>query len=289
LKEIEPFIYRRYLDYTTVDELRHMKMRIENELLTADGKERNLKLGHGGIREIEFFTQALQLVNGGYEPDLRAPSTLPALERLARHNFISSQDRDNLRDAYRFLRQAEHKVQMVQEAHTYSIPDGKDEERALARRLGYVKTKKLGERELFWRDHRLHTTRVRGVFDRLFYGAQKQFTEGASEVGSLWHDLDQQEVIVKQLKQAGFSDPLKAYENLLAVRDGEVFAPPSPKRRTVMRTLGPALITEIAKSSAPDQALLNLSKFSHRIGGRTGFLTLLAENPETMRFFLKLF
>lgn len=289
LKEVEPFIYRRYLDYTTVDELRHMKARIENELLTGDGKERNIKLGYGGIREIEFFTQALQLVNGGYEPQLRGPSTLPALEQLARHNFISAQDRDRLSEAYRFLRQAEHKIQMVQEAHTYSIPEGKEEERALARRLGYVKTKKLSEQELFWRDHRKHTTRVRDIFDRLFYGAQKQITDGSSEVGSIWHDLDQQEVIVKQLKQAGFSDPAKAYENLIAVRDGEVFAPPSPKRRTVMRTLGPALITEIANSSAPDQALLNLSKFSHRIGGRTGFLTLLAENPETMRLLITLF
>ena len=83
LKEIEPFIYRRYLDYTTVDELRHMKSRIENELLTGNDKERNIKLGYGGIREIEFFTQALQLVNGGYEPKLRGPSTLPALAELA--------------------------------------------------------------------------------------------------------------------------------------------------------------------------------------------------------------
>jgi glutamate-ammonia-ligase adenylyltransferase len=128
LKEVEPFVYRRYLDYTTVDELRHMKARIENELLTGDGKERNIKLGYGGIREIEFFTQALQLVNGGYEASLRGPSTLPALAQLARHNFITAQDRDSLSEAYRFLRQAEHKIQMVQEAHTYSIPEGKEEE-----------------------------------------------------------------------------------------------------------------------------------------------------------------
>src|SRR6185503_5467842 len=75
LKEVEPFIYRRYLDYTTVEELRHMKMRIENELLSPPEKERNIKLGYGGIREIEFFAQALQLVNGGYEPALRQQNT----------------------------------------------------------------------------------------------------------------------------------------------------------------------------------------------------------------------
>jgi glutamate-ammonia-ligase adenylyltransferase len=290
LKEIEPFIYRRYLDYTTVDELRHMKTRIENELLTGDGKKRNIKLGYGGIREIEFFTQALQLVNGGYEPKLRSPSTLPALADLARHKFISPDVRDKLTEAYRFLRQAEHKVQIVQEAHAHSIPEGKDAEQAYARRLGYRRKGKQSERELFWRDHRRHTNTVRNIFDRLFHGAEKEIaTDGASATGSIWHDLDNQQRITQELTNEGFADPAKAYQNLLAVRDGEVFAPPSPKRLKIMRNLGPALIAEIAKSSAPDRALLNLSKFTQRIGGRTGFLTLLAENPPTMRLLITLF
>jgi glutamate-ammonia-ligase adenylyltransferase len=289
LRDIAPFIYRRYLDYTTVDELRHMKARIENELLTADGKERNIKLGYGGIREIEFFTQAMQLVNGGYEPDIRGQSTLPALDRLAQHRFISAQDKEDLSAAYRFLRQVEHKVQIVQEAHSHSIPEGEEAERALARRLGYQRIKK-SERELFWRDHHAHTNTVRNVFDRLFYSAQKEMAgEGASAVGSIWKDLDREALIIKELGKAGFVDPAKAYENLLAVRDGEVYEPPSAKRLTVMRTLGPALVTEIAKSAAPDRALLNLSRFSHRIGGRTGFLRLLAENPRTMRLLVTLF
>jgi len=288
LKEIEPFIYRRYLDYTTVDELRHMKARIENELLMGDEKARNLKLGYGGIREIEFFTQALQLVNGGYEPKLRGPSTLPALVALARHDFISAEERDKLTEAYRFLRQSEHKVQIVQEAHAHSIPEGKDEEQAYARRLGYQRKGKQSERELFWRDHRHYTNNVRSIFDRLFYGAQKEIENGGA-AGSIWNDLDNQELITRELAEAGFAIPERAYENLLAVRDGEVFSPPSPKRLKVLRTLGPALIAEITKSGAPDQALFNLAQFSHRIGGRTGFLTLLAENPRTMRLLITLF
>ena len=287
LKEIEPFIYRRYLDYTTVEELRHMKMRIENELLTGEDKERNLKLGYGGIREIEFFTQALQLVNGGYEPALRQPATLVALTELARHEFITATERDKLAAAYRFLRQAEHKVQIVQEAHAHSIPQGEEEEQAYARRLGYERRGRQSERELFWRDHRKHTETVRAIFDRLFYGAQKEIERGGT--GSIWNNLDNQELIVCELAEVGFADPAKAYENLLAVRDGEVFSPPSPKRLKVMRTLGPALMAEIIKSASPDQALFNLAQFSHRIGGRTGFLTLLAENPETMRLLITLF
>ena len=290
LQEVQPFIYRRYLDYTTVDELRHMKLRIENELLTGDDKERNLKLGYGGIREVEFFTQALQLVNGGYEPKVRGPSTLAALAALAQGNFIAAQERDKLTEAYRFLRQAEHKVQIVQEAHAHSIPEGEDEEQALARRLGYRRKGKLSERELFWRDYRGHAAAVRSIFDRLFYSAQKDIThQGASAAGLIWHDLDNRELITRALAKAGFADPAKAYENLLAVRDGEVYAPPSPKRLKVMRVLGPALIDAITNAGAPDQALLNLAEFSHRIGGRTGFLTLLAENPQTMRLLITLF
>src|SRR5207302_1630940 len=187
LKEVQPFIYRRYLDYTTVEELRHLKLRIENELITGEGKERNIKLGYGGIREIEFFTQALQLVNGGYEPRIRGPSTLRALAQLARYKFIPAQDKDKLSDAYRFLRQVEHKVQMVQEGHAHSIPEGKDEEQALARRLGYTRVKKQTARDLFWKDHRTHTTTARSIFDRLFYGAQKEIADGAAKAGTIWN------------------------------------------------------------------------------------------------------
>jgi glutamate-ammonia-ligase adenylyltransferase len=130
---------------------------------------------------------------------------------------------------------------------------------------------------------------VRSIFDRLFYGAQKEMIDNGGASGSIWNDLDKQELITRELAEAGFADPAKAYENLLAVRDGEVFSPPSPKRLKVLRTLGPALIAEITKSASPDQALFNLAQFSHRIGGRTGFLTLLAENPQTMRLLITLF
>ena len=290
IKEIQPFIFRRYLDYTTVDELRHMKLRIEHELLSGGDKERNLKLGYGGIREIEFFTQAMQLVNGGYVPQVRGPSTLPALIELEHHQFIAAAERDKLTAAYRFLRQAEHKVQIVQEAHAHSIPEGTNEEQAFARRLGYKRKGKLTERQLFWRDHRRHTRAVRSIFDRLFYGAQKEMEGGAaSSTGFVWNDLDRRETVTSELARSGFKDAATAYNNLLEIRDGEVFAPPSSKRLKVMRILGPALISEIIKSGAPDQALMNLAKFSHSIGGRTGFLTLLAENPETMRLLVTLF
>ena len=290
LHDLEPFIYRRYLDFTTVEELRHMKMRIEQELLSPDVGNRNLKLGRGGIREIEFFAQALQLVNGGFEPRIRECNTVRALASLARYGFVPSPEASELNHAYRFLREVEHKIQMVQEAHSHSIPEGEEAEQALARRLGYRRSKEGNEQKTFWRDYRRHTGSVRRAFERLFYGAQKEMSSaGASALGEIWNDLDQERLILEHLERLGFADPKRAYRSLLAVRDGEEYAPPSPRRLKVMRTLGPALIAEVAKSAAPDRALFNLAEFSHRVGARTGFLSLLAENPKTMRLLVDLF
>ena len=137
-------------------------------------------------------------------------------------------------------------MQIVQEAHAHSIPEGKHEEQAYARRLGYERKGKQSERELFWRDHRKHTQTVRSIFDRLFYGAQKEIRKRRRR-----RDLErprQPKVNHPKIGRGRFRQSDKAYENLLAVRDGEVFSPPSPKRLKVLRTLGPALIAEIAKS-----------------------------------------
>jgi glutamate-ammonia-ligase adenylyltransferase len=278
---------RRYLDYTTVDELRHMKARIENELLVGDDKARNLKLGYGGIREIEFFTQALQLVNGGYEPELRGPKTLPALAELAKRKFISIEERDKLIEAYRFLRQAEHKVQIVQEGHAHSIPEGKEEEQAYARRLGYTRKGKLGERERFWRDHHRYTNTVRNIFDRLFYGAQKEIeSEGASVEGAIWNDLDNEPVITQQLARAGFAEPEKAYESARRAT-AKLFAAESKTLESHAHP-GPALIAEIAVGRTGSGAV-QLRRFQppHRWAHR--FSHLLAEKPETMRLLITLF
>jgi glutamate-ammonia-ligase adenylyltransferase len=179
---------------------------------------------------------------------------------------------------------------MVQEAHAHSVPEGNEQERALARRLGYTQKNGQSERQLFWQDFRRHTRNVRQAFDRLFYEAQKDMQRaGTSGPGEYWKGLDQEEVMLSDLTRLGFSDPRRAYENLLAVRDGEPYSPPSARRHQVMRILGPALLSEITGSASPDQALFNLAQFSHQVGARTGFLSLLAENPATLRLLINLF
>src|SRR6185369_16339442 len=174
LRDVEPFVYRRYLDFSTVEELREMKARIEREILGPLNEEHNVKLGPGGIREVEFFVQALQLLNGGHHVSVREANTLRALDRLAEREFVPQAEVQSLGDAYRFLRQVEHKIQMVQEAHSHTIPESQEEQTALARRLGYKPGRGKSERALFWTDFKRQTGAVRTAFDRLFHGAEKE-------------------------------------------------------------------------------------------------------------------
>ncbi|HTM08187.1 MAG TPA: bifunctional [glutamate--ammonia ligase]-adenylyl-L-tyrosine phosphorylase/[glutamate--ammonia-ligase] adenylyltransferase [Verrucomicrobiae bacterium] len=288
LRDVEPFVYRRYLDFSTVEELRQMKARIEHELLGPRQQERNVKLGYGGIREIEFFTQALQLLNGGHNPAVRDANTLRALAHLLEQGFIPQSEERSLSAAYRFLRQVEHKIQMVQEAHSHTIPEGNGEQTSLARRLGYTKVRGKSERALFWSDFHKQTAAVRAAFDRLFHGAEKEMrAEGLSRWETVWNRLDDEARAVEDLAALGFPDAARAYRDLLMIRDGD--EPPSPRRLRIMNLLGPALIEAAVHSPAADRAVFNLAELSRRLGGRTGFLSLLAENPKTMHLLVELF
>src|SRR5438132_890414 len=135
LRRLAPFVWRKYLDLGAVEEMRALKARAEREA-GRRGKQ-DLKLGPGGIREVEFFVQALQLLHGGKDKNLRARGTLPALERLLFAGLISSRDRDELGEAYVFLRRLEHRVQMVAERQTHALPDDPAERARFARRAGY--------------------------------------------------------------------------------------------------------------------------------------------------------
>ncbi len=290
LEDVRPFVYRRYLDFSTVEELRDMKARIERQQLPdAAARERNLKLGYGGIREVEFFTQALQLVNGGYDARIRKRNTLEALAELARCGYIPAAESEALSAAYRFLRDVEHKIQIFAHEQSHEIPEGADRERLLARQLNHI-DEPGGEAHAFWKDYRKHTEVVHAAFDRLFYSARKEISAHRDQPeAEIWQDLERQDRVVRELRKRGFPDPDNAYRDLLAVRDGSGATPPGPKRRKVMRDLMPALMKTILDSAEPQQALGHMAEFGRRIGARTGFLTLLAENPETTRLLVDLF
>ena len=174
---IEPFIYRKYLDYTLIEDMMAMKKKIDASLVREREREDNIKLGRGGIREIEFFIQALQLVYAGKNPHLREKNSLRALSALREARIITEEDCLALSEAYRFLRTVEHRIQVVQERQTHNLPAKEEEIRVLARRCGFLRENGLGRFREVLEGHR---QKVSAIYGDLFLSGDKKLQEEIS-------------------------------------------------------------------------------------------------------------
>jgi glutamate-ammonia-ligase adenylyltransferase len=274
LRQLEPFVWRRSLDSGVVAEIQAMKARIDARA-GAEGRE-DLKLGRGGIREAEFFVSALQLLHGGREKLLRERAVLPALDRLLFAGLVPPRDRDELADAYLFLRRAEHRVQMVDGAQTHHLPGGEDR-LALARSMGYATV------EAFEEALAAHRERVARLFGGLL-GTGEAAAPLDPEL-ALLADADvpadrRGELAVKR----GLADPERAVAALDALA----------RRRTPFHRLGdPAhavqLLTDALATPDPDQALSHLADFAAALDEPQGHFALLAQNRRVARLLLSLF
>jgi len=162
LEMVQPFIYERPFDANTIEDIRSMKRKMDEQVAAKQQRDRNVKLGTGGIREIELVAQSLQVRHGAQKPQLRLRNTVQTLRALCEESVISPEDCDNLARAYLFLRDVENKLQMVNDAQTHSLPRDHEELTACARLLGY------GEAERFLRDYQHHTGHVKLIFERVF-------------------------------------------------------------------------------------------------------------------------
>jgi glutamate-ammonia-ligase adenylyltransferase len=306
IAEIQPFVFRRYLDFTTVEDLKDMKARIERSLSKAEPTTHNVKLGRGGIREIEFVSQVLQLIHAGKDPHVRELKTVPALDRLAEGHYLAAADRDALRGAYRFLRQLEHKIQVVHDRQTHSLPDSEAEIRVLARRMrikdwGKVKSQKskvkgqnfhppADEVALFWSLFHAHTEAVHQIFRSLFYAPEEgQADPHAEAVQAFFEALDDRERAAEYLRQFGFRDVEHSYRHAVLLHAGPPHSPASPRRRKILYDLAPSLFREVTRAADPDFALAGMANLVASIGARSSFLALLRENPSTLRTLVGLF
>jgi [glutamine synthetase] adenylyltransferase / [glutamine synthetase]-adenylyl-L-tyrosine phosphorylase len=286
-EELTPFVYRRFLDFGMLDDLKAMKRRVDASLRDPSARARNVKLGRGGIRGIEFWVQAQQLIHGGKDPRLRERGTLPALATLAAADYAPAEETTPLAAAYRFLRDVEHKLQIVHDRQTQIIPADPHELRALVRRMGFLGP--AGEAE-FWREHARHTGAVDAAFTALFHGAEEERRRDVRpELATLVDSLDQEEHALWQLGQLGFTDVEAAYRDLRLLRDGPPYAPASPRRREALAALVPSLVAEIADSAAPGRALHQVASFITTIGARSSYLHLLLENAGIRRLLVGLF
>jgi glutamate-ammonia-ligase adenylyltransferase len=170
LQRVRPFLYGRPFDATAVAEVRRLKEETDREVAARGETERNVKLGTGGIRELEFLVQAFQVRFGGRRAGLRVPDTLGALDALRGARLLSEAEHRELRRAYVFLRDVENKLQMVADAQVHALPASGEEVRLCALRLGYPDEPGLGAVEALLRDHRAHTEAVNRIFTSVFSG-----------------------------------------------------------------------------------------------------------------------
>ncbi|MFQ5673208.1 MAG: bifunctional [glutamate--ammonia ligase]-adenylyl-L-tyrosine phosphorylase/[glutamate--ammonia-ligase] adenylyltransferase [Nitrospinales bacterium] len=286
---LEPFIYRRYLDYRAIDEIKAMKRRIDESLKTGKGGSENIKLGFGGIREIEFIVQAHQLLFGGRHKSLRVANTLTAMGRLQRRGFFSADDYARLREAYIFLRRLEHRVQMAFGLQTHSLPRQPGELAVLARKMGI---RADGEEETVARLRetlRGHTRFVGDCFARLFAGEKtREITETASRQ---WERAEQGEsrFSLELMKTVPFTDPDRAFRFLKTLRDGSAFYHPSEKSIRTFYSLLPGILEGCSRAARPNSAVENLVKFLEATRAKETFFNLLLDNEGFLNLLMALF
>ena len=283
IETLRPFVYRRYYDYTAFAGLREMKALIDAEVARKDLAQ-HLKLGPGGIREIEFIVQLLQLIRGGREPVLREPALLPALAACERLGALSAASAKRLRDAYRFLRRLENRVQMLRDEQTHELPDDALSQARLAATLGYADWAALAQA----------ARRVRAGVSEEFGGllAPTTATKPAADAAlghaqRYWRRLIGDGAEASELAALGFSAAI--HGQLVALAGSPGARALSPRARAVLDRLLPLLLEAAAGSVAPDTALERLLRLVQATLRRPAYLALLEEQPAARERLVALF
>ncbi|MCC6502930.1 MAG: bifunctional [glutamate--ammonia ligase]-adenylyl-L-tyrosine phosphorylase/[glutamate--ammonia-ligase] adenylyltransferase [Deltaproteobacteria bacterium] len=286
LSMIRPFVFRKYLDFTAIEEIKSMKEKIDLSLLRRNPDAIDVKLGAGGIREIEFFCQALQLIHAGKDTLIRERNTLKTLRALLTRKYIKEEEESSLRQAYIFLRDLEHRIQIVEGRQSQAIPPSPEALEKLARMMGFSDTDEKKAGEFFWEEYRRTTHTVHEIFRSLFYASEETIDAPAHIRVLLSPDLppvDGQEM----LSELGFKDAETAWKNITHLREGPSFVHLSAKARVILQKLGPRFLERASRSPDPDRALAHLDRFISSIGARTTFYSLLLENPGVMDELIK--
>ncbi|NBC47700.1 MAG: bifunctional [glutamate--ammonia ligase]-adenylyl-L-tyrosine phosphorylase/[glutamate--ammonia-ligase] adenylyltransferase [Gammaproteobacteria bacterium] len=277
---LRPFVYRRYLDFGAIASLRNLKGLIDRDL-KRKGMADNIKLGPGGIREIEFIGQSFQLIRGGREPDLQIRPIQPVLALLAHKGLLDGKTVAELTEAYRFLRNTENRLQGWRDEQTHSLPAAPAARERLARSMGYP------DWPAFAQDLERHRERVQRHFDQVFADPDEQ--NGAPHaLAGLWERDPDADEAAERLREAGFADPEQAAQRLVAFRETASRKGLSSRGEARLALVMPRLLEEVAASGAADLTLERVLKVLEAVLGRTAYLDLLAEHPDALHQLVRL-
>ena len=278
LSELAPFIWRKYFDYAAIADVHAMKRQIHavrgHEHVTVPGHD--VKLGRGGIREIEFFVQTQQLIFGGRRPRLRGARTLDMLRELRAEGWVSRDAVEELSDAYRFLRRVEHRLQMVADEQTQRLPMEAAPLARFAKFCGYARV------EAFTRDLTHHLRLVEKHYARLFEDAP---TLGDEEGSLVFTGVADDPETLTTLRRLGFQKPEEATETIRGWHFGRRSAVRSARAREVLTELIPGLLAAFSGSGDPDAALAAFDAALARMPAAVELLSILRSNAPVRELF----
>lgn len=285
----EQFVYSKAMDASDLAELRDVKRRAEIALPASHARGRSplaqtqegeaaldVKHGPGGIRDVEFTIQLLQLVGGAENPSLHERASLDALRALSKTRLMSKKDADALSRSYRFLRNLEHRLQMAEELPLRTLPTDGAAMEVLGKTMGY----RTEPAQRLTRDFRAHTRRVRHICERIAARvAPSDLSPESERIAQAIADGASSDQMKAALGEYGFADVRAAAANLrlLAFGPGHVHLP--GRRRRAFLRIAPTLLDKVSGSPDPDMALRNLERFASASGDRVGFLKMLSDSP----------
>ena len=284
LREIRPFVWRRHLDFAAIADIHSIKRQIHaHKAARGAGAEaavfgHDVKLGRGGIREIEFTAQVLQLIWGGRDPALRDPKTLGALRALTAAGRLEPGAASDLADAYVFLRDLEHRLQMVADRQTHRLPEDEAGLARIARFMGFDGPESFGAALLG------HLGRVQSSYAGLFEDAPALTGAAAAEVREAGGNLvftgtEDDPDTIATLRRMGFRDPGSVAATVRSWHHGRPRATRSQRARELLTELMPALLAAFAHQSSPDQALIRFGTMLERLPAGVQVLSLFWRNP----------
>lgn len=269
---IKPFVYRRYLDYGAFEELRSLKFQITQELRRKDRME-NVKLGPGGIREVEFIGQAFQLIRGGQEHALQQREIQVILGALGALQLMTEEDVATLKFAYRFLRRVENHIQQYQDRQTHDLPTQPLAQLILAFSLDFT------DWDEFKRELDQVRARVHEIFDQVFSLSEQDNQQQAARL--IWSAVNC-EPALEALADYGFHDPLNTFQAIVDFKASHAIRRMTNKGAGVLDRLMPLLIERIPTVENRDQTLKRILELFEAVAGRNVYLSLLAENPDAL-------
>lgn len=277
---IKPFVYRRYADFSSIQALRDMKKLILSEVHRKGG-DLNIKLGSGGIREVEFIVQACQLIYGGRDSSLQLTSLMGVMNQLAVQELLPLEWLEQLRAAYIFLRNLEHAIQGLADRQTQMLPVSEREQQRIAWAMGYQHWAVLLE------DCQKHRATVAHIFREFLQDSDEKKATKQDELQlqwlGLWHRFDARELWLDALRKAGFSEAQECYDKLAELRESRLFASMSADAIQRFERFLPLLLQVVRECRTPARTLQRVLSLVRVILGRTVYLVLLYENPHALR------